>query len=357
MKKRLICILSVFISIVLFCNLWNYTSARSYPIKTLTINDCSAAACTLELPKITNAQYYTYKSNYVYRKIYSMLRLSTYYWSRDVWEGSHQWVDIACAKWTPVYAAYDWTVIVAWEKWNRWNVIVIQHECNNQIYYTVYAHLSEINVKFWDFVTEWLKIWEVWDTWNATWPHLHFQIEINQDWNHPYFPSWCDWTIGEIVNEWLCINQIRKNTVDPIVFLEQTTKLNSSMNQTKNPLYTSSNEIQLSGFVWWFMNINSLTEITISKSESWWDFLSSPITISASSWYLNIAPSKINVLAGERTVFMQSLQKTGFAIVTVKYWTKTLNRFPVLIWTDEDIEKWYENKKLIKALQALWVKV
>ena len=56
-------------------------------------------------------------------------------------------------------------------------------------------------------------------TGNATGPHVHFQIDTNER-KHPYFPKGCGGTIAEVVNEAKCWNQIKQNTLDPILFLE-----------------------------------------------------------------------------------------------------------------------------------------
>jgi len=56
-------------------------------------------------------------------------------------------------------------------------------------------------------------------TGNATGPHVHFQIDHNNG-EHPYFPKNCSGTIAEVVNEAKCRNQVRANTLDPILFLE-----------------------------------------------------------------------------------------------------------------------------------------
>lgn len=351
-KKSYLFILLVVLVLTFF--VWKNASARSYPLKEITISGCSWNYCTEDLPIIHNAEYDTYKSNGVYRSVYSMQWLSTYYWWWDVWMGSHQWVDIACAIGTPVYSSYDWTVILAWEKWKWWNVIVIQHEWNNNIYYTVYAHLSEIGVSVGDFVIEWMKIWEVGDTGNTTWPHLHFQIEINQDNTHPFFPIWCGWNIDEIVNEWNCLQQIKNNTIDPIVFLEETTKILDD-NNVSTELYLNKNDIVISWFSWGFLETNSLATLDISKNLTWWTLLSRPINVSASNANLTISPSNIQVLLSDRTVFLQSNSNTWFVIVSVKYWNTVLRRFPVLIWNKEEIEQWKSNTKLMKALNTLWI--
>lgn len=128
-------------------NLTSLASARSYPLQDITPTNCTETDCTQPLPKIKNADYFTYRNNPTYRQTYSMLRLGTYFERRDVGMGSHQGVDIATKTGTPVYASYDGEVIVAERKGERGNVIVIKHQRNGQTLYTTYAHLSTIEVK------------------------------------------------------------------------------------------------------------------------------------------------------------------------------------------------------------------
>lgn len=343
--KTSILLISLFF-VCSFCN------ARSYPLKEITLSNCKEN-CTIELPKITNASYYSYKNSALYRKVYSMLRLSTYYWWRDIWAWTHQWVDMACVIWTPVYATHDWIVTVAWTRWNRWNTITIQHERNWKTYYSVYAHLSKIDIQVWDIVKEWEKIWEVWDSWNTTWPHLHFQIDIKEWWNHPYFPSWCGSSIEEKVNAWTCITEVRKNTTDPIVFLEQTTKLSpSTQNDFEDNLYVSSDNIVISGFLWWFIEKNTIDQINISNLSKNCNLLYFPITISSDSEYLTISPSSIQNIVWERSIYFKTKGKRGLSVIEIKYWTKTLKRIPILIWTDDEIKKWKSNSKLMNIIST-----
>lgn len=355
MMKNQIYKFSFLASILLISTFSNIVKSWSYPLKNITITNCEN--CTIELPKIKNADYYSYKNSAIYRKVYSMLRLSTYYGGRDSWIWSHQWVDIATALWTPVYSIYDWIVIIAGEKWDRWNVIVVQHEWNWEYYYSVYAHLSEIKVQVWNYISEWDEIWATGESGNATWPHLHLQIEKNQTWKHPFFPSWCEWTIDEIVNEWNCIQQIKNNTVDPIVFLEQTVKLTALSWETEDGLYVSPSSIKISGFKWWFLKLNSVQKINIIQSISGNKFLLNPIQVYTDSKYITITPSKIQTLVGDRTLFVQAKNQTWITIITIKYWEITLARFPVLIWTAEEILLRKENAALMEALQELWVNI
>jgi murein DD-endopeptidase MepM/ murein hydrolase activator NlpD len=123
-------------------------------LKEITLNTCSGDECTKALPLISNADYFSYRYNADYRRVYSMLRLGTYFERRDVGMGSHQGVDIATITGTPVYASYEGEVIVADTRGDRGKVVVLKHERNNQILYTTYAHLSRIDVRVGDKVSE-----------------------------------------------------------------------------------------------------------------------------------------------------------------------------------------------------------
>lgn len=333
------------------------SNAWSYPLKDITFNNCNWEECSMELPLIKNADYFSYRYNPTYRRVYSMLRLGTYFERRDVGMGSHQGVDIATISGTPVYASYQGEVIIADRRGDRGNVVVIKHEWNNQIVYTTYAHLSSIDVTLGDTIEEGEKLWEVGETGNATGPHLHFQIEINQDGNHPFFPKGCGGTIDEIVNEGTCFDQVRKSTIDPIYFLEVSTKLSTTTQEkSSTSIYLKNNDIKLSGFLGWFMEVNSSTHLSFSKDHSsWGDFLSYPISVSINSQYLSASPSQITVLERERNIFLQSSAETGLTLVTIKYGDEVLYRFPVLINDKEGIEKRKQNEKLLIALQALGI--
>ncbi|MDR2191096.1 MAG: hypothetical protein LBP53_08280 [Candidatus Peribacteria bacterium] len=61
----------------------------------------------------------------------------------------------------------------------------------------------------------------------------------------------------------------------------------------------------------------------------------------------------MQVLDGERTLFLQSTASTGLALVHIQYGNITLATLPILINTPEGIAARKENKKLMEALQAL----
>ncbi|MDR0859913.1 MAG: hypothetical protein LBO09_02820 [Candidatus Peribacteria bacterium] len=87
-----------YLPIFLFSFLFSFlaqANARSYPLQEITPSKCVGEECTIPLPKIQNADYFSYRNLPTYRSTYSMLRLSTYFGGRDVGIGSHQGVDIA----------------------------------------------------------------------------------------------------------------------------------------------------------------------------------------------------------------------------------------------------------------------
>ena len=334
-----------------------FTNAWSYPLQEITFNNCSWEECTIPLPIIKNADYFTYRNSPEHRRAYSMLRLSTYFERRDVGVGSHQGIDIATITGTPVYASYHGEVIFADWKGDRGNVIVIKHERNNQILFTSYAHLSTIDVEVGDSVAEGQIIGKVGETWNATWPHLHFQIETNQDGNNPFFPRWCAGSIDEIVNEGTCFAQVREHTLDPILFLETTAKRGELTKQSQGSIYINQYNIELSGFVGGFLETNEVATLTLSrKGENGGQFLKDPINFSFNSQLLSVTPSRIQSLEGERNVFIQSNAGTGLALFEVKYGDKRLTYLPILINDKEWIEAWRQNEKLMLALELLGVK-
>jgi hypothetical protein len=131
------------------------------------------------------------------------------------------WVDIATAEWTPVYAMADWEVIIAQNKLEFWNLISIKHDINWKKIVSNYAHLSKIDVKVWEKINAWEKIWEVWSTWNSTWNHLHFQVDLQTKSSPTYYSyETCPYSYNDIINNWKCYSELQNLTVDPLEFLE-----------------------------------------------------------------------------------------------------------------------------------------
>lgn len=110
----------------------------------------------------------------------------------------HRGIDIAASKGTDVVASrdgvarrYDWDGHAAYG-----NRVVIDHGGG---YWTLYAHLSKIQVTDQDPIKEGQKIGEVGSTGNSTGPHLHFEIRHSSDPNHLLSPHYIPGDRGTIV--------------------------------------------------------------------------------------------------------------------------------------------------------------
>ena len=214
-------------------NLTNNTSLV-YPVYEVSTLECRTQewnsmsdSCKIKLPIIHNADYSTYVNEKVYTDIYTTLRWANYQeqWNQSVW--AHYWVDIATAKWTPLYAIADWEVYSAWYNSAYWNVVKIKFKFNGEILFATYAHMNSISVEAGDVVVKWQQIWEVWNTWNTFWAlgwyHVHFEIDKNNGWRPAYAFSWCPelskWH-SEIIANGYCRIQLFQYTKDPIAMLE-----------------------------------------------------------------------------------------------------------------------------------------
>jgi murein DD-endopeptidase MepM/ murein hydrolase activator NlpD len=89
---------------------------------------------------------------------------------------AHLGVDYAATTGTPVRTVGDGTVDFAGVQNGFGNVVMVKHR-NNQM--TVYAHLSRINVKKGQSVSQGQNIGAVGATGWATGPHLHFEFRVN----------------------------------------------------------------------------------------------------------------------------------------------------------------------------------
>ncbi len=89
----------------------------------------------------------------------------------------HSGIDLAAPIGTTVFAAADGTVIFSgWSNWGYGNSIVLAHGPD---LYTLYGHLSAINVRCGQYVTGGTPIGAVGSTGNSTGPHLHFEVRPN----------------------------------------------------------------------------------------------------------------------------------------------------------------------------------
>ncbi|MBP8016583.1 M23 family metallopeptidase, partial [Candidatus Gracilibacteria bacterium] len=177
--------------------------------------------CKIDLPKITNADYEKYKLDKNMRRIYSMLWGATYEYGWDVGNGSHLGIDIATSEGTPVKSIGDGEVIIAGWVSGYGNTVSIKHQISNGKYiYSNYSHLSKITavkgpIKIGEIIGE------VGNTGNSYGNHLHFQIDITNQF-HPYWYTTCSKGVDimSVVNGGMCKDFMLANTVDPILFIE-----------------------------------------------------------------------------------------------------------------------------------------
>ena len=179
------------------------------------------------------------KETLTQRLIFTVPYIGTYNFDYKEYAGSHPWVDIIVPTWTPVRNIASWVIVDLWFQWFWfWNYILIRHDnilldsWKTWSIYSLYAHLNSIDAKLWEKIWKWEKIWTVWDTWTATVPHLHFQLESGDAPFHPYWPfttsqmkdakvNFFDW-----VNTWLWKNEAIKYTLNPLKFV------NDNLNNT-----------------------------------------------------------------------------------------------------------------------------
>ena len=87
----------------------------------------------------------------------------------------HAGVDFPALKGTPVFAAQRGKVVVAEDLYYSGNTVVLDHGYG---IYTLYAHLSEIDVKPGDTVENNAEIGKVGATGRVTGPHLHWGLTV-----------------------------------------------------------------------------------------------------------------------------------------------------------------------------------
>lgn len=213
-------------------NTTNASSNLVYPLKKISKLECRfnefdtlSSDCLEDLPILRTSDYTKYATqNGWYNKftrLYTVLWWASYKYWWDVWYGWHMWIDIATAKWTPVYSIADWEVINA-KFWNaEWNFVSIKHNINWKTIVSNYMHLSSYSVRAWQRVSAWEEIWKVWSTWNSTWNHLHLQIDTVV-WSSPAYYNYktCPYSYYQITENWVCFSELGKITVDPLLFLE-----------------------------------------------------------------------------------------------------------------------------------------
>ena len=99
--------------------------------------------------------------------------LAHYTWMRGFVPGGHTGVDLAANVGEPVLAAGAGTVVFAgWNDTGYGNVVVIAHGAA----FTLYGHMSSINVRCGQQVSAGQAVGAVGSTGNSSGPHLHFEV-------------------------------------------------------------------------------------------------------------------------------------------------------------------------------------
>jgi len=238
MKQRIRAYISFLaLSMLVFNMIPHKVSAASnneliYPLKQISKLECRfeefdtlSSNCKQDLPILKTKDYskYAVKNDWYndYTRLYTVLWGSSYKYGWDVWNGGHQWTDIATAKWTPVYTIADGKVITVWNDAGWGKHVSVEHTIKGTKVISNYAHLSKITVNKGEKIEVGEKIGEVWSTGNSTWNHLHFQIDLPSTF-HPYYYDWnaCPFSYYEITEKWVCFDELKKHTFDPLAFLE-----------------------------------------------------------------------------------------------------------------------------------------
>jgi murein DD-endopeptidase MepM/ murein hydrolase activator NlpD len=107
-----------------------------------------------------------------------------HYLSGNEYSDSHRGIDIAAALGANIYASDSGVVVLASGVSSGYgNVIYIDH---GNGYSTVYAHLSQINVKVCQSVSRGQLIGLAGSTGNSSGPHLHFEVRRNGGFINPW---------------------------------------------------------------------------------------------------------------------------------------------------------------------------
>lgn len=94
----------------------------------------------------------------------------------------HHGVDFAAPTGTPVRAVGDGIVEFAGTQSGYGNIVILKHRNNQE---TAYAHLSRIDVKVGQSISQSQTVGAVGSTGWATGPHLHFEFRVNGEYRDP----------------------------------------------------------------------------------------------------------------------------------------------------------------------------
>ncbi len=161
---------------------WDIQNIKGVPPRKVTPSDSDLAAIEKER-KIVRASLKEIKNNPYWKSGFIRPvdgRISGQFGGQRIMNGvpknPHQGMDIAAKEGTPVKAASDGEVVLAYpDLFYSGNTIVVDHGHGLQ---TIYAHLKDMNVKRGDTVKQGDVIGTVGKTGRATGPHLHWGASL-----------------------------------------------------------------------------------------------------------------------------------------------------------------------------------
>lgn len=190
------------------------------------------------------------------------------YFSWEIWEWKHHWIDIMLPQNTPLPAFVDWEIVRIkvrdWKSKNEWNCLVLKWSVLidwqwNQLYFG-YEHLQRIDCKVWDIVKQGDIIAYCWSTWNSTQYHLHLQIDYKTAKFHPFWSS--------------SIEDVAKYTIDPIVILRTVLLTDMTKEDPWNNISPPTTQPTIDSAVSWTIaptvasnNSNVLNDDLVQESE------------------------------------------------------------------------------------------
>lgn len=185
-------------------------------------------------------------------------------WNGSVWHPGEDWNRKGAGQkdfGDPIYAIADGVVVTTKNYGGNWGkIILIKHEApNGVIYWSQYAHLSEILIKENDVVARGLQIGTMGDA-NGRWAsHLHFEIRNKN-------LSAQNWTGG-----W-SIEKVKENYLEPTVFINSNRSISAV--QLNAPTNITSTTLDLS---WSKNNDGNFAEYRVFRSGSSGSYLGEPI--------------------------------------------------------------------------------
>ncbi len=358
-----------------------------YPLKEISKLECRfkefselTSDCKQNLPVLKTKDYKKYANEdggyNQYTRIYTELWGASYKYWWDVWNGGHIWTDIATSKWTPIYSIANWEVILAKNTVWLWNTVSVKHTIKGKVIVSNYSHMSKINVRKGQKISVWMKVWEVWSTWNSTWNHLHFQIDLDTPF-HPYYYAYskCPYSYYKITETWVCFDELQVNTIDPLLFLEtngwilDSIKIVKTSSQSSTQTPTNNSTVDLSIFtktVYIWYSSSDIKEVQQIFRDLWeynwsinWDYKDIEKSMIAYQISNNIIKNKTDLWAGwfwpktrkqvknDYTNFLASGWKTKISSTIATSSIKTEKISKANLMTREEIEE-KEAKEFIR---------